>query len=77
MLPRTGSKKNTPPLLEGVQTCKATSEIDMTVPHKLIIILPQDPAKLLICIYLKDNSCYLKDTCSTMFTAALLIIARN
>jgi hypothetical protein len=32
--------------------------------------LPQDPAILLMCIYLKDGPFYQKDTCSTMFTAA-------
>jgi hypothetical protein len=45
--------------------------------RKLGIILPQDPAIPLLDIYTKDASLYHRDTCSTMFIAALLIIARN
>ena len=39
--------------------------------------VPQDPAKPLLGIYPKDTSSYYKDTCSTMFITALLVIARN
>jgi hypothetical protein len=41
------------------------------------IILPEDPVIPLLGIYPKDASTYNKDTCSTMFIAALFIIARN
>ena len=45
--------------------------------RKLEIVLPEDPAISLLGIYAKDASSYNKDTCSTMFTAALGIIARS
>jgi len=38
--------------------------------RKLDIILPEDPAILLLGIYPKDATTYSKDTCSTMFIAA-------
>jgi hypothetical protein len=41
------------------------------------IVLPEDPAILLLGIYPKDFSTYNKDTCFTMFKAALFIIARS
>jgi hypothetical protein len=44
---------------------------------KLDIILPEDPAIPLLGIYPKDSPTYNKDTCSTVFVAALFIIARS
>ena len=41
------------------------------------IVLPEDPAILLLGIYPKDAPQHHKDPCSTMFIAALFIIARN
>jgi hypothetical protein len=41
------------------------------------IVLPQEPAILLLGIYPKTTPPYHKDTCSTMFIEALLVIARN
>jgi len=43
--------------------------------RKLDIALPEDPA--LLGIYPKDAPTYNKDTCSTMFIAALFITARS
>jgi len=43
----------------------------------LDIALPEDPVITLLGIYPKDTSMYNKDTCSTMFIAALLILARS
>jgi len=43
----------------------------------LDIELPEDPAIPLLGIYPKDAPTYNKDTCSTMFIAALFIIARS
>jgi hypothetical protein len=43
----------------------------------LDIVLPEDLAIPLLGIYPKDPPIYNKDTCSTMFIAALFIIARN
>ncbi|EDL86446.1 rCG65873 [Rattus norvegicus] len=45
--------------------------------RKLDIELPKDPAIPLLGIYPKDAPTYKKDTCSTMFIAALFIIARS
>jgi hypothetical protein len=43
----------------------------------LDIVLPEDPAIPLLDIYPKDAPTYNKDTSSTMFIAALFIIARS
>lgn len=45
--------------------------------RKLEIYLPQDHDISLLGIYPKDAPSYIKDTLSTMFTAALYIKARN
>ena len=41
------------------------------------IVLPEDPAIPLLGIYSKDVPLPNEDTCSTMFIAALFIIARS
>jgi hypothetical protein len=43
----------------------------------LDIVLSKDPAIPLLGIYPEDALTYNKDTCSTMFIAALFIIARS
>jgi hypothetical protein len=45
--------------------------------RKLDIVLPEDPAIPLLGIYPGDVPTCNKDTCSTMFIAALFIIARS
>ena len=45
--------------------------------RKLDILLPEDPIISLLGIYLRDVPTYNKDTCSTMFIAALFIGARS
>jgi len=45
--------------------------------RKLDIPLPAEPTIPLLGIYPKDAPMYNKDTCSTMFIAALFIIARG
>jgi hypothetical protein len=45
--------------------------------RKLDVVLPEDPAIPLLGIYPKDSPTYNKDTCSTMFIAALFTIARS
>jgi hypothetical protein len=45
--------------------------------RKLDIVLPEDPAIPLLGIYPEDVPTGEKDTCSTMFIAALFIIARS
>jgi hypothetical protein len=43
----------------------------------LDIVIPEDPLILLLGIYPEDAPTCNKDTCSTMFIVALLIIARS
>jgi hypothetical protein len=43
----------------------------------LEIVLPEDPAILLLGIYPEEDPTCNKDICSTMFIAALFIIARS
>jgi hypothetical protein len=45
--------------------------------RKLDIILPEDPAIPLLCIYPEEVPTGNKNTCSTMFIAALSIVARS
>jgi hypothetical protein len=45
--------------------------------RKLDIVLLEDPAKPLLSIYPKDAPTYNKGICSTVFIAALFIIARS
>jgi hypothetical protein len=45
--------------------------------RKLDIVLPEDPAIALLGIYPEDVPTSKKNTCSTMFIAALFIIARS
>ena len=45
--------------------------------RKLDILLPEDPAILLLGIYPEDVTNGNKDTCTTMFIPALFIIARS
>jgi hypothetical protein len=45
--------------------------------RKLDIVLPEDPAIPLLGIYPNYFPTYNKDTCSTMFIAAIFIIARS
>jgi hypothetical protein len=70
MLARMGRKRNTPPLMVGLQA--GTLEINLAVPQKLDIVLPEDPAIPLLGIF-PDVPTGKKDTCSTMFIAALFI----
>ena len=45
--------------------------------RKLGMILPEDPILPLLGIYPEDSPVCNKDTCSTMFIAALFIIAKS
>jgi hypothetical protein len=76
VLARIWRKGNTPPLLLGLQDGITTLEINLEVPQK-IILLSEDPTIPLQDIYLRDAPMHNKETCSTMFIAALLIIARS
>ena len=70
-------KKNTPPLLVGLQDGTTTLEISLVVPRKLDMTLPEDPAIPLLGIYPKNSPACNKDTCSIMVIAALFIRARS
>jgi hypothetical protein len=76
MLARMWRKRNTPPLLVGLQAGTTTLEVSLEVPQKLDIILPEDPAIPLLGIN-PEVPTGNKNTCSTMFIAALFIIARS
>ena len=63
MLARMWRKKNTPPLLVGLQACTTTLEISLQFLRKLDIVLPVDPAIPLLGIYAEDVPTGNKDTC--------------
>ena len=77
MLVKLWRKRNTPPLLVGLQAGTTTLEISLAVFRKLDIVLLEDPAIPLLGIYPEDVPTSNKETCSTMFIAALFIIARS
>ena len=77
MLVSMWKKRNTPPLLVGLQAGTTTLEISMEILRKLDIVLPEDPDIQFMGMYAKDALTYNKDTCSTMFIAALFIIDRS
>ena len=76
MLMRMWRKRKTPPLLVGLQAGTTTVEVSLRFLRKLGIVLPEDPAIPLLGMYPKDTQTY-KDTCSTMFIEALIIVARS
>jgi len=77
MLARMWRKRNILPLLMDCKLGQPLWKSVCWLLKKLNTVLPEDPAILLMGIYLKDVPTYNKDTCSTMFIAALFIIARN
>ena len=80
MLVRMWRKRNTRSLLVGLQACTTTLEISLEgggVLRKLDVVLPEDPAIPLLGIYPEDVPTGNKDTCDTMFIAALFIIPRS
>jgi hypothetical protein len=77
MLVRMWRKKNTPSLLVRLQNGTTTLEINLEVPQKLEIDLPEDPAIPLLGIFPKDALPCHRGTCSTVFIEALFVIARS
>jgi hypothetical protein len=61
----------------GLKACTTTLEICLAFLRKLDIVLLEDPAIPLLAIYPEDVPTGKKDTCSTMFITALLVIARS
>jgi hypothetical protein len=66
-------KRNTAPLLVGLQAGTTTLEINLVV----LQIIRQNTILLLDIHTHKTPPTYNKDTCSTMFIAAIFIRARN
>ena len=70
-------KRNTPPLLVGLQIGTITLWKSVwQFLRKLGTSLLEDPALPLLGIYPDDSPACNKDTCSTMFIAALFIIKK-
>ena len=79
MLERLWGKGNTSALLVGMQTGTVALDISIVISQKIRKqgLVPQDPAIPLLGIYPKDaQSCH-KDMYSTLFIAALFVIART
>ena len=72
-------KRRAPPLLVGLQACTTTLEVSLAWRFLRIldIVLAEDPAIPLLGIYPEDVTTCNKNTCFTMFIAALFIIARS
>jgi hypothetical protein len=77
MLLRMWRKRNTPPLLIGLEAGTTSLEISLAVPQKMGHSSTRNPAIPLLGIYPKDAPTCNLDTCSTMFIAVLFTIARS
>jgi hypothetical protein len=77
MLLRMWRKRKTPPLLVRLQVVQPLWKSVWQLLRKLDIVLPEDLTIPLLGIYPEDVPTGKKDTCSTMFIAALFIIARS
>jgi hypothetical protein len=71
MLARMWRKRNTLPLLVGLQAVTTTLETNLAVP-----VPPEGPAIPVLGIYPEDAPTCNKGTCSTMFILAIFIIDR-
>jgi hypothetical protein len=76
MLARTWRKRNTPSLLWDCKLIQPLWKSVWQFLRKLEIVLLEDPSIPLPGIYPEALACT-KDSCSTMFIAALFIIARS
>jgi hypothetical protein len=75
MLDMMWRKRNTPPLLMGIQAGTTTLEISLAVPQKVGHSSTGRSSNMtLLDIYPQDALTYNKDTCSTIFIEALFII---
>jgi hypothetical protein len=70
-------KRNTPPFLVRLQAFTTTLEITLVDSEEIGHSSREDPAIPLLGIYPEDVLTGNKNTCSTMFIAALFIIARS
>jgi hypothetical protein len=72
MLLRMWRKRNTPTLLVGFQACTTTLEVSLEVPQKIGHNTTGSSS-----IYQEEVPTGSKNTCSTIFIAALFIISRS
>jgi hypothetical protein len=77
MLVRMGRKRNTSPLLVGLQLVQPFWKSFWWFLRKLDIVLLEDPSMSLLGIYPEDLPTGKKDICSTMLIAALFMIVRS
>jgi hypothetical protein len=77
MLVRMWRKRNTPPLLVECKLAQPLWKSFWRFFRKLDNVLLEDPAIPHLGIHPEDVPTGKKDTCSTMFIAALFIIARS
>jgi hypothetical protein len=77
MLARMWSKRNTPPLLVGLQAGTTILEISLVVPQKIGHSTTRGSRNTSPGHIPRDIPSCNKDTSSTMFIAALFIIARS
>jgi hypothetical protein len=77
MLARIWRKRNTHPLLVNYKLVQLLWQSFWQFLRKLDIVLPENPTIPLLGIYPEDAPTCSKKTCSTMFIAALFIIARS
>jgi hypothetical protein len=68
---------STPPLLVGLQACTTTLEISLEVPQKIGHSTTGGSSNTTPGHIPEDVPTGNKDTCSTMFTEALFIIAQS
>jgi hypothetical protein len=74
MLTRMWRKKNSSPLLVDDKLVQPFWKSMWSFLRKLEIVLPEDPAILILGIYQKGASPYHKNMCSTVIIAVLFII---
>jgi hypothetical protein len=74
MLARMWRNRNTPPLLVGLKLVQPLWKSVWRLLRKLDIVLQEDPAIPLLSIYPQDVPTGNKNTCSTMFIVAYVII---
>jgi hypothetical protein len=72
MLARMWRKRNTPPLLMGLQAGTSTLEVSLAVSQKIGIVLTEDPSIPFLGIYPENAPTYRKDNYFIMFIAAYL-----
>jgi hypothetical protein len=77
MLGRMWRKRNTPPLLVGLQVVQPLWKSVWWFLRKLDIVLPEDTTIPLLGVHPGNHPTSKKDKCSTMFIAALFIITRS